>query len=375
MISEGIDKEYAEKILFDLIRLPSFSEKQFGPITERISSELSKIGFSVEYDRESACIIGRKKILGASKTILLSAHYDTVIPVEGWTKDPLSPRAIDGKVYGLGASDCKGGIASILAAAKVSKPKNNITILISGHEDVKKEIDGKLRSGIDIYLQNHKLKANFGIVTEATAKEGAIGILTGHFGKVAVKISAKGVAAHGAHPEQGVNAIEKLIEAYLNIKKELQLEIFTFNGKEYRDTFNLGIIRGGEAINITPSNCTAEFEHRFHPKKNLEDVKERIKQICNRSRVNTNILFEFPPFIAECPNNFKEACARIIGYLPETRITRGGTDANFLNAHGIQTIVIGPGETKTIHAPNEYVEIDRIIECAKILSHTIQRGI
>ena len=107
---------YCDRLLKDLISIPTFNEEQFPRMQEFILDELRSVGCEAFVDKTSGCIIGRKNVHPNAKTILLSAHFDTVVPTTAWAIDPLNPVEKDGRVYGLGSSDCKGGIVSILAA-------------------------------------------------------------------------------------------------------------------------------------------------------------------------------------------------------------------------------------------------------------------
>ncbi|MFN2127760.1 MAG: M20/M25/M40 family metallo-hydrolase, partial [Anaerolineales bacterium] len=141
---------YCNRMLKDLISIPSFEEKQFPGIQEYILDELRDSGCEASVDRTSDCIIGRKSANPDARTLLLSAHFDTVVPTTAWTMDPLNPLEKGGRIYGLGSSDCKGGIVSILAALKKAKPSNNVVVVITGYEDMKKVVSGKQYRGADL---------------------------------------------------------------------------------------------------------------------------------------------------------------------------------------------------------------------------------
>jgi acetylornithine deacetylase/succinyl-diaminopimelate desuccinylase-like protein len=364
---------YCSKLLNDLIRIPSFEEEQFPGMQEYILDALKKLGCDAFVDGTSGCIIGKKRVDPNSRTVLLSAHYDTVGPTAAWTIDPLNPVEKNGRVYGLGSSDCKGGIVSILAALKRANPANNVVAVITGYEDTKKNVSGKLYRGSDLIPDNIDISADIGIVTEASVRDNRFAFINGMFGKIAFSVIAKGMQSHGCHPESGINAIFVAMEAIRILKEELPRENFRYKSKDYQETFNVGKIVGGSAENIVPHECVVEMEHRFSPASKLVDKKRVIEDLLAvLSSVELNYNFEFPAFLAEPVRSLHRLASERLGYPVQERMSRGGTDANIFNARSIPTFVFGPGECEQVHQADEYITFDRIVECADIISGILE---
>ena len=364
---------YCDKILKDLISVPSFDEEQFPRMQDLILDELRNLGCEAFVDKTSSCIIGRKNVNPIAKKLLLSAHYDTVVPTNAWTIDPLNPIEKNGRVYGLGSSDCKGGIVSILAALKKAKPSNNAVVVITGYEDIKKTISGKQYRGSDLIPGKIDISADIGIVTEASVREKRFAFINGMFGKISFSVYARGKQSHACHPEHGANAIYTAIEAIRVLEEKLPRENFRYNSKNYQETFNVGKIAGGSAVNIVPHECIVEMEHRFSPRSSLDEKRKAIEDLLAANSVELRYNFEFPAFLAEPDRSIHSLASRLLGYPVQERMSRGGTDANFFNARGIPTFVFGPGECDQVHQADEYITFDRVVECADIIAAILEQ--
>jgi acetylornithine deacetylase/succinyl-diaminopimelate desuccinylase-like protein len=364
---------YCNRLLKDLISIPSFDEKQFPGMQTFILDELRNLGCEVFVDMTSGCVIGRKDVNPKAGTLLLSAHFDTVVPTSAWTMDPLNPVEKKGRVYGLGSSDCKGGIVSILAALKKSEPSNNTVVVITGYEDIKKEVSGKQYRGADLIPGDIDIAADTGIVTEASVRDERFAFINGMFGKISFSVKAKGKQSHTCHPERGVNAIYVAIEAIRILEEKLPRENFRYRSENYQETFNAGKIAGGSAVNIVPHECVVEMEHRFSPASSMEEKKRAIKDLLeDLNSVELNYNFEFPAFLVEPARSLHRLASERLGYPVQERMSRGGTDANIFNARGIPTFVFGPGDCDQVHQADEYITFDRVVECAGIISDILE---
>jgi acetylornithine deacetylase/succinyl-diaminopimelate desuccinylase-like protein len=369
-------QDHCDRLLKDLIRIPSFQEEQFPGMQEFIMDELRDTGCETFIDKSSGCIIGRMPVNPDAGTVLLSAHFDTVGPTTAWTIDPLKPIEKNGRVYGLGSSDCKGGIVSILAALKKVKPSNNVVAVITGYEDIKKEVAGKQYHGSSLIPDNIDISADFGIVTEASVRDQKFSFINGMFGKIAFSVNAMGKQSHACHPERGENAIYTAMEAVRILKEGLPRETFRYRSENYRETLNVGKIAGGSAVNVVPHECIVEMEHRISPISSLVEKKRIIEDLLGGlNSVELKYNFEYPPFIAEPLGPLHRLVSERLAYPVQERMSRGGTDANIFNARGIPTIVFGPGECDQVHQADEYITFDRVVECADIICGVLEEAL
>jgi acetylornithine deacetylase/succinyl-diaminopimelate desuccinylase-like protein len=296
-----------------------------------------------------------------------------VSPTTAWTIDPLNPLEKNGRVYGLGSSDCKGGIVSILAALKKASPSNNIVVVITGYEDIKKEVSGKQYHGSSLIPAKIDISADTGIVTEASVRNDKFSFINGMFGKIAFTLNAKGRQSHACHPELGENAIVMAMEAVRILKEGLPLESFKYRSENYKETFNVGKIKGGSAVNVVPHECIVDMEHRLSPNSSLKEKKRSIEELLAvLNSVELKYNFEYPAFIAEPVRPLHRLVSERLGYRVQERMSRGGTDANIFNARGIPSFVFGPGECDQVHQADEYITFDRVVECAITISDILE---
>jgi len=364
---------YCNRLLKDLISIPSFDEEQFPRMQEFILDELKDLGCEAFIEKTSGCIVGRKSVDPNARKLMLSAHFDTVVPTSAWTIDPLNPVEKNGRVYGLGSSDCKGGIVSILAALKKAKPSNNCVAVITGYEDIRKEVSGKQYRGSDLIPVDIDIAADTGIVTEDSVRDERFAFINGMFGKISFSVNARGKQSHACHPERGENAILMAMEAVRILEEGLPRENFRYHSENYQETFNVGKIYGGSAVNIIPHECIVEMEHRFSPAGSLEEKKRAINDLLAvLNAVELKYNFEFPAFLTEPVRSLHRLAGERLGYTVQERMSRGGTDANIFNARGIPTFVFGPGECDQVHQADEYITFDRVVECADVISDFLE---
>jgi acetylornithine deacetylase/succinyl-diaminopimelate desuccinylase-like protein len=115
------------------------------------------------------------------------------------------------------------------------------------------------------------------------------------------------------------------------------------------------------------------MEHRFSPKSSLEEKKRAIEDllaVLNSIELKYN--FEYPAFLAEPVKSLYRLASERLGYPVQERMSRGGTDANIFNARGIPAFVFGPGECDQVHQADEYITLDRVVECADIISNILE---
>jgi acetylornithine deacetylase len=193
------------------------------------------------------------------------------------------------------------------------------------------------------------------------------------FGKISFSVNAKGRQSHACHPEQGINAIYLAMEAVRILEEGLPRGNFSYHSENYQETFNVGKIAGGSAVNIIPHECVVDMEHRFSPGSSLDEKKRAIEDLLAAlSSVELKYNFDFPAFLVEPARSLHQMASERLGYPVQERMSRGGTDANIFNARGIPTFVFGPGECDQVHQADEYITFDRVVECAGIISDILE---
>ncbi len=191
------------RMLCDLIRTPSFSSKE-KDVIQVITKMMQSIGFDEIRTDGLGSVIGR--IGNGPRVIAFDAHIDTVYAgdVSQWHFDPFTPKVEDGKVWGRGSVDQKGGMASMLTAGRIMKELGfgkDLTVLFTGTV-MEEDCDGLCWLHL---IREEKIRPELVVITEPTN----MNIYRGHRGRMEMHVTVKGVSCHGSAPERGVNAIYK----------------------------------------------------------------------------------------------------------------------------------------------------------------------
>lgn len=367
-ILSKIDDESTIKLLQKLIQIKSQNPPgEEITLAMWVADFLKKSGLDVEllpFDGKRANVLARIKGSGKRKGLIFSAHFDTVpagkIP---WEFDPFLGTISKNRIYGRGAADMKGGMAAMLKAAEVlSKSgielKGDLILALTSGETsncigAKKLIEQRKLNDICAMLVSEPTGLNVYI-----AEKGALWVRAKAFGKI----------AHGSMPQYGENAILTMVE-FLNKLAKLNFKTKTHPllGKP---TLTIGTINGGVAINVIPDMCEAEIDIRLLPKQSQNEVLATIKKLGGRQIQIEVIDFKKPvetdindPFVKIAVNSV----ASIIGKRHKPHGVSYFTDGTIIaNSLNIPMVIIGPAETAMTHQINEYVEIPKLIDAAKI---------
>ena len=208
--------------------------------------------------------------------LILYGHID-VVPAEGW--DAFEPRTEDGKLYGRGAADMKGGIVALLLAMESLKDKRlafDISVMVTTDEECGQA------SQIE-YLRQYLEPVSSAYFLNLDSSFGYVGIAG--LGALQLDIKVTGKSVHSGLSHLGENAIEKaslLIQALLDLKH--QVEQRKSNVRAHPDTklshmeskLNINMIKGGIKANIVPDECLISIDRRLIPEENLEDAKKEL---------------------------------------------------------------------------------------------------
>lgn len=320
-----------EDLLKKLISIPSPTGSE-SEICKFVFNLLSKEGFKViKYQ------VGNKRFniianLGNQPKVFLQAHLDTVPGI-------IEFRADDETIYGRGACDTKGSIASMISAAIVCKKQGykNFGLIFTVGEET--DFDGArniLKSGVEI---------PFVIVGEPSSLE----IVNEHFGILVVKITAKGKAAHSSKPDEGINAIDLLLEV---IKRVKSLKIHP------NTLMSLVLINGGVADNVIPGLAEAIFSFRISP----DDKNDYTSQIKAFSTENISVEETLKL------NSVHTDLPKELSFIKERKTVKYSTELSFFQ----KGVVIGPGDIKYAHGPSEQLSKIELKKAVEVYSKIIE---
>jgi acetylornithine deacetylase len=317
------------------------------------------------------------------KIVMFEAHQDTV-PVDGMTIPPFLPTIRDGKVFGRGSCDIKGGMAAMLsAAARLAheKPAGRPTLILACTVNEEHGFTGAThwaRTYADAASpQRSKILPR---VPDATivAEPTQLNVVVAHKGAVRWRCTTTGVATHSSQPQMGDNAVYHMARALLAFERYAK-EVAAQQGEHPlvgRPTLSVGTIAGGISVNTVPDRCSIEIDRRVLPGENPDSAFEHVVAFIEQNiPAGTPVVNETPFMrtfgLADTDNG--EVASRLGDIIrkhggPGERIgVPFGTDAPHFAATGSPTVVFGPGSIAQAHTADEWLSIDQLRVAADIL--------
>ena len=336
-------------------------------VVQRIAADMRAAGLDVQVADAAP---GRPNVFGVIETsrpgpaLMLCGHSDTV-GVEGMAA-PFDPVIRDGKLYGRGAQDMKGGVAAILGAARAlaASPtglKGRLIVAIVADEEY-------ASLGADAAVKDWTAEA--AVVAEPT--DLAIGI--GHKGFEWVEIVTQGVAAHGSRPDDGVDAI-LMMGRVLGALESLErgFAAGTPHPLLGRPSLHASLIGGGRELSTYPDHCALSVERRTVTgeapqvlRRETAAILDRLHADDKRFRAETRALFDRPPYLTPAGHPLPRLLRESLGRETAVGALSFWTDAAILGAAGIPSVVFGPGGAG-LHGLEEYVLVDDVIACRDAL--------
>jgi acetylornithine deacetylase len=373
--------EAVTKLLSDLVAIPSMnpmgrgrSGKEYAEqaIAEFVADAMRKASMDVQMQQVAP---GRPNVLGlvsvgAPQTLMLEAHLDTVL-ADSMLIDPFDPVVRDGKLYGRGSCDTKGSVASFLQAVMnvMSATKNmryDVLLLFVSDEEY--------RFAGAQYAVRHGLKADFGIAGEPTQ----LRIVRAHKGVTRWKVITNGLAAHSAYPERGKNAIYAMAKVVSELEKHAAT-LATGLAHPFLGTpsMSVGVIEGGQAVNVVPDHCWIEIDRRTLPGETtltvLDPIHALLKGIegCEVQEPHLSVAGMEVAENAPVVQDLAQAVQSVSG-VPIIEAAHYATDAGIYNAVGIPTVVFGPGNIAHAHTENEYIELTQLFHATTIIERFLR---
>jgi len=377
-----ITSERCTELLTELVSIDSVNPfdsegKSESDLGRHLLDSIKRMGLKAE---EQSVGSGRFNVIGFLEgkkngpTIMLNSHMDTV-GVQGMSS-PFVPKVSNGKIYGRGSCDAKGSIASmVMAMEALAKSKK----VLKGNVILTAVCDEEYRSvGTNRIVEEYK--ADFAVVGEPTELQ--LGIA--HKGFVWVKLKVRGKAAHGSVPEQGVDAIEKAAHL-INALEVLRYEYMRRPKHRFlgEPKIHMGTISGGTQPSVVPGLCELVLERRSLPGETTEGVLKEVQTVVDEAMKKDPDLaaevsspFQRIPFEVDRHSSFIHTFERVFKKVLRREVVVCGlpywTDAALIsNKCKIPVCVFGPGDIKYAHSNDEYIEIDELVEAARVYSALI----
>jgi succinyl-diaminopimelate desuccinylase len=349
-----------ELIRFETINPPGNET----PCAEHIGRILERAGFSIAYlpmAENRANLIARIGGSAEKKPLCFSGHTDVVpLGAKPWSVPPFAADIADGRIYGRGSTDMKGGVAALVSAAVELAPHlagtPGLVLVITADEECG-------CNGANFLADRPAALGEAGalVIAEPTSNRP----LNGHKGILRVEGVATGITAHGSMPEEGENAVYKAARIVGKLET-LRLD----EGRPLAGgmpTLNVGWFHGGMNINSVPDEARIGLDIRLVPGLTDKDVMARLAEIGGDEMTFSQ--FNYAPAVYTDPADpwlaeVREIVAGITGERHEPAVATYFTDAAALTrAYGHPpAIILGPGEPHMAHQTDEYCLISRIEE-------------
>ena len=298
---------------------------------------------------------------------LWECHQDTV-PVDGMSVAPFGAEIRDGKLFGRGACDVKGGGAAMLTAfaqlARENRPGAAITLAFTVDEE-------HTFLGVQA-LAKTGLQVDGAVVAEPTGLD----VVTAHKGVARWSIETAGRACHSSTPHLGSNAVYRMAPLIRAVEGFAQrLATGPADARLGPPSLSLGVIAGGVSPNTVPDRCRIDLDRRLIPGEQPASARDALTAYLRESCPGTE--FTPTPLVFACPALSPalsaDLCERLLtATRPAKPAARQvavpyGTDASTLAEAGIPTVVFGPGDIAQAHTHDEWIDLAELGQAVEVL--------
>ena len=350
-----------------------------------VKNYLEKLGlktkiyqFKKKRSNVAAILEGRNK----KHSLLITPHLDTVPAGESWHFNPFQGKIHRGRIYGLGATDCKGNLACSLEAI------NSIvedSIVLNYNLIFAATADEESGSGLGLVplLEKGILNPDAAVVLDSDD----FNIIITQKGLIHLKVKIQGRKAHGAYPWQGINAIDIAID----ILKELKAHKFIYTKNKYLKppTLNIGTIKGGDKVNVVADWCEFELDVRFLPGMSEGAILKYIKCVIQKHIMKFSRHSGIPLKAGKIEIEgiqksywinknqalvkYLKMAAKKLKIQPRIKGSEGATTITFFQEKNIPAVATGFGSLGCAHIADEYVKINNLYKGAMVLEEFIKK--
>lgn len=406
----AVDRERLTDDLRALIRIPSITGSE-----ERVAAwaaeALAELGLSVEVVRPEPAeiradqawpgeemprttlpvVIGRGGAVGGGRRVILSGHLDVVPPGDPatWSADPWGAEIRDGRLYGRGACDMKGGIASILGAVRALRssgdlerlPGELMVVLVPSEEDGGQGTLAAIRAGAT---------GDLAIITEPSNLD----VVVAHAGAITFRLTVPGRAAHASQRREGISALDKLFV----LARALEADEARRNGSETDPLMTalglpyptiIGIVQGGEWASTVLDRVTAHGRYGVRLGQSAAEAEAELRAAVAEACAADDFLRDHPvtveitggrfgsariPSDHPLPTGLADVVEGVTGRRPALLGEPYGADMQmFVNVGKTPCVIFGPGDVRVAHSADEFVPLDEVETCARVLATWVLR--
>lgn len=337
-------------------------------------------------------VIGRAGRTGGRR-VILSGHLDVVPPGDPatWTADPWSAEVRDGRLYGRGACDMKGGVAAILGAVRALRSSGRfddlhgelIVVFVPSEEDGGQGTLAAIRAGAT---------GDLAIITEPSNLD----VVVAHAGAITFRLIVPGRAAHASQRREGVSALDKLfvltraLEADEARRNDAETDpLMSALGLPYPTI--IGIVGGGEWASTVLDKVTADGRYGVRLGQTAAEAEAELRAAIDAACAADEFLRDHPASVEitggrfgsarvasdhALPAGLADTVEAVTGRRPLLLGEPYGADMQmFVNVGNTPCVIFGPGDVRVAHSADEYVPLDEVETCARVLAAWVLREI
>lgn len=371
-----VDRDLVIELTRELVRFRSVNppgDEQ--PVAEYLARRMDALGMDTEIEPLEpgrANVVGRIRGGGEDGHLVLTGHLDVVPPGgQEWSYPPFDAVLRDGRIYGRGSCDMKGGVAAIVAAAASLiksgfRPRADLIIAATAGEEA-----GMI--GAQLMVDRGSLRGSRYLVV---AEPSGLDVFIGEKGVLWLKVRALGRTAHGSMPWLGVNAVGYMARLIP------RLEDYPFQYQKSdllgEPTLSVNTITGGNKTNVVPDVCEIEIDMRSVPSQSNQELVAAVRDLAEEVaqdyhpdlRVEVEIIQDKQSLETDRGERLVGAMTQAVEAVRGTPQVGGvtyGTDAAALGpGYNIPMVICGPGAPGMAHQPDEYVEVEELVQAAEI---------
>jgi acetylornithine deacetylase/succinyl-diaminopimelate desuccinylase family protein len=372
------DRDAMVELTRELIAIPTENPPgvRYDDAVALLTARLHALGFE-DTRVEGDCVLS---FVGTgSPTLYFSGHYD-VVPAQ--RSDQFTATLHGKTIVGRGSSDMKSGLAAMMYAARALREHGALGGGRIGLVFVPDEETAGPRGSRDLAARGLLGVDGVGMLTPEPT--GGV-VWNANRGAITLRVTARGKTAHVGQQYSGVNAFEGMLvvaQALLELKHEVETHMTGFHVEPDAARQSIlmlgGRTEGGTNFNVVPDACSFTVDRRLNPEENLEIEKRRlfdaIDRVRERVQVDVEIMQEGRSSGVDDNGLLGRALARrildVTGRPARFEMCPGLLEIRFYAERGVPAFAYGPGLLTVSHGPNEFVPIDRIVECAQIYALT-----
>jgi succinyl-diaminopimelate desuccinylase len=352
-----------------LVATPSLPGEE-RPASELVAAKLSELGYRDVSIDELGNVVAH--FGEGPPRLMFNGHLDHVPPAG--MDDPYGAQVVDGHLRGRGSVDMKASVAAAAyAVAALDRPLRGSYVFTA---DVREEVDGP--EGIQTLLARG-LRADYGVSGEATSLDVALG----HRGKVQLDIAVVGRSSHAASPGEGKNAVFEAVSFLTALEQEAErLPSDPLLGPATLTVTGISSTPAGD-VAVVPSGCTIRVDRRFvrhetpdYCRASIEELVARVAAE-HRAHATVELVNVYPLMLTEPDQPIVAAASTAVegatGTKPTLKAWQFGVNATFMNAAGIPSVGVGPGDERLAHTPDERVPVAEVLQACRAYALLIER--